>query len=181
MDPTLVLNNVVALAKGAKIYKVPNNPDVRPRGARWTAVEQLTDIYPEQTPIDRTFINAWEDKRVVDAVKATGRKKLINRCAMDGNLPCVSDDPRARDGYDVYVVTDASGGVSTEAHERGITRWRASRCGPMTWMAVTSEWQRDWARAEYLDGVAELLLQHGGSSGTSFAWEMQLLTQGAKN
>jgi nicotinamidase-related amidase len=117
---------------------------------------------------------------VVDAVKATGRKKLVMAALWTEICLAFPAIHALGDGYEVYVVTDASGGVSTEAHERGVTRCVQAGAVPMTWMAVTSEWQRDWARSEYLGGVADLLFQHGGSSGTSFAWEMQLLSHGAK-
>src|SRR6266850_955691 len=79
------------------------------------------------------------------------------------------------DGYDVYFVTDASGGVSVEAHEMAVRRMIQAGAVPMTWMAVQGEWQRDWARESTAAGLAEILAQHGGGSGVAFAWEMQLL------
>src|SRR5438445_9105601 len=76
-EPTMILNNVLALAKTAKAFNVPTilSTVVENRGG--FLVQELQDIFPEQVPIDRTFINAWEDKKVVDAIKATGRKKII--------------------------------------------------------------------------------------------------------
>ena len=79
------------------------------------------------------------------------------------------------DGYDVYVVTDASGGVSVEAHERAIQRLVQAGAVPVTWMGVLSEWQRDWARVATVGDVAEIMFAHGGSTGTTLAWELQLL------
>jgi nicotinamidase-related amidase len=84
------------------------------------------------------------------------------------------------DGYDVFVVTDASGGVSVEAHERAIQRLVQAGAVPVTWMGVLSEWQRDWAREATVPALAEIMHAHGGSTGTSIAWEFQLLTAGAK-
>jgi nicotinamidase-related amidase len=79
------------------------------------------------------------------------------------------------DGYDVTIVTDASGGASREAHDMAVLRMVAAGANPMTWMAVAGEWQRDWARSETAGGLAEVLVENGGASGIAFLWEQQLL------
>src|SRR4051812_42289684 len=79
------------------------------------------------------------------------------------------------DGYDVYIVTDASGGVSVEAHNMGVLRMIQAGAVPITWMAVEAELQRDWARESTIASLADILFQHGGGSGVAFAWESQLL------
>jgi nicotinamidase-related amidase len=79
------------------------------------------------------------------------------------------------EGYDVFVVTDASGGVSIEAHDMAVRRMVQADIVPITWMAVLSEWQRDWARTERLGALSQILVQHGGASGAAYAWEVQLL------
>jgi nicotinamidase-related amidase len=79
------------------------------------------------------------------------------------------------EGYDVFIVTDASGGVSAEAHEMAVRRMVAAGAVPITWLAVLSEWQRDWAREETAAGFTEVILEHAGGSGIAFAWEKQLL------
>jgi nicotinamidase-related amidase len=84
------------------------------------------------------------------------------------------------DGYDVFVVTDASGGVSVEAHDRAIQRLVQAGAVPVTWMGVMSEWQRDWARTATVGAVAEIVFEHGGSTGTTLAWEMQLMGAAAQ-
>jgi nicotinamidase-related amidase len=81
------------------------------------------------------------------------------------------------EGYDVFIVTDASGGVSLEAHDMAVRRMVAAGAVPITWMAVLGEWQRDWARDETAAGV---VLEHGGASGVALAWELQLLAGRAK-
>jgi nicotinamidase-related amidase len=83
------------------------------------------------------------------------------------------------EGYDVFIVTDASGGVSVEAHDMAVRRMVAAGAVPITWMAVLAEWQRDWAREESAAGLSEVLLDHGGGSGVAFAWELQLLASRA--
>ena len=79
------------------------------------------------------------------------------------------------EGFEVYIVTDASGGVTTEAHDMAVRRVVQAGAVPMTWMAVQGELQRDWSRESTAPGLAEILAQHGGASGVAFAWEMQLL------
>jgi len=76
-EPTMIVNNVIALAKTAKAFGIPTvlTTVVEERGG--LLIQGLRDVVPDQEPINRTFINAWEDERVVDAVEATGRKKLI--------------------------------------------------------------------------------------------------------
>jgi nicotinamidase-related amidase len=175
MDPTLVLNNTIGLAKGAKAFGVPTifTTVVEDRGGRLP--QALQDVFPDQKPIDRTFINTWEDSRVVETVKKTGRKKLVIAALWTEVCLAMPVIQALGEGYDVFAVTDASGGVSVEAHERAIQRMVQAGAVPITWLAVLSEWQRDWAREATAAALAEILLAHGGSTGTSLAWELQLL------
>jgi nicotinamidase-related amidase len=79
------------------------------------------------------------------------------------------------DGYDVYVVTDASGGVSAEAHDMGIRRLVAAGAQPITWLAMAGELQRDWARTRYLGDLGKIFAERAGATGSAIAWETQLL------
>lgn len=175
LDPTLVLNNTIGLAKAAKVFGVPTilTTVVQERGG--FLPQELQDVFPDQKPIDRTTLNSWEDSRVVEAVKKTGRKKLVLAALWTEICLAFPVIHALGEGYDVFAVTDASGGVSVEAHERAIQRMVQAGAVPITWMAVLSEWQRDWARAATVPGLGEIMLAHGGSTGTSFAWELQLL------
>lgn len=175
IDAALMINNVVALAKSAKIFNVPTllTSVVQDRGGY--IIRQLTDVFPEQTPIDRTTINTWEDPRCVDWVKKTGRRKIVMAALWTEICLAFPVIHALGDGYDVYFVTDASGGVSTEAHEMGIQRMIQAGAVPLTWMVFASELQRDWAREHTARKVSEALLDHGGASATNLAWELQLL------
>src|SRR5712675_3500500 len=174
-EPTLVINNVTALAKTAKAYGVPTiltTINAKRGGGIFTQVQA---VFPDQKPIDRSFINSWEDRRVVDAVKSTGRKKLViaalwsEMCLVQPALHAMGD------GYDVYAVTDASGGVSPEAHDMAIRRLVAAGAQPITWLGMAGELQRDWARTERTEEVVQLFRDHAGAAGSVLAWEMQLL------
>ena len=174
-EPTMIVNNVVGLAKTAKAFGVPTilTTVVEERGGY--IIKGLQDVFPEQKPINRTFINTWEDSRVVEAVKQTGRKKLIIAALWTEICLAMPTIQALGEGYEVYIVTDASGGVTAEAHDMAVRRMVQAGAVPMTWMAVQGELQRDWAREATVPGIAEILAEHGGGSGVAFAWEMQLL------
>lgn len=174
-DSQTVINNVVALAKTAKVFGVPTllTTVMEERGGY--ILKQLQDVYPDQKPINRTFINTWEDKRVVDWVKQTGRKKIVIAALWSEICLTFPAIQAAGEGYEVYAVTDASGGASLEAHEVSIQRMIQAGVTPITWGVFPAELQRDWARTETVQELAKVLLEHGGNMGTSFTWEMQLL------
>lgn len=174
-EPTMVVNNVVGLAKAAKAYSVPTilTTVLEERGG--LLIQGVQDVFPEQKPINRTLINTWQDERVVDAVKATGRKKLILAGLWTEICLAMPAIQAVGEGFEVYAVTDASGGVSAEAHDMAVRRMVQAGVVPITWLAVMAEWQRDWAREETITGAIEVQAQHGGASGIAFAWEQQLL------
>jgi nicotinamidase-related amidase len=175
-DTQTIINNVVGLAKSAKVFGVPTllSTVVEDKGGR--LLKQLQDVFPEQKPIDRTFINTWEDTRVIDWVKKTGRKKIVMAALWTEICLAMPAIQAAGEGYEVYIVTDASGGVSVEAHEMAIQRMVAAGCMPITWTVFGSELQRDWARTTTVPGLAQMLIEHMGNVGTSLSWELQLLS-----
>lgn len=174
-EPAVIANNVVGLAKGAKAFDVPTilTTVLEERGGY--LIKALQDVFPDQKPIDRTFINTWEDPEVVDVVKATGRKQLILAALWTEVCLAMPTIQALAEGYDVFIVTDASGGVSAEAHDMAVRRMVAAGAVPITWLAVLSEWQRDWAREETASKFTDVIVEHAGGSGIAFAWEMQLL------
>ncbi|RZN33244.1 hydrolase [Bradyrhizobium sp. Leo121] len=174
-DPQAVVNNTTALAKAAKVFGVPTILTSVIAGRGGVIFPQVTDVFPGQEVIDRTFINTWEDKKVVDAVKATGRKQLIIAGLWTEICVAMPAIQAAGEGWDVTVITDASGGTSVEAHEVAIQRMIAAGINMMTWLALAAEWQRDWARAKTAAGLTEVIIQHVGGSGIAYLWEQQLL------
>ena len=174
-EPTMIINNVVGLAKAAKVFNVPTvlTTVLEDRGGK--LLKPLQDVFPDQKPIDRTFINTWEDQKVIDVVKKSGRKQLILAGLWTEICLAMPAIQAAGEGWDVYGVTDASGGVSLEAHEMAVLRMVQAGVTPITWLAVVSEWQRDWAREETAQALGKEVLEHTGGSGVAFAWELQLL------
>ena len=174
-DPTLVIHNVTALAKTAKAFGIPTILTTVNEKRGGALFKQLQAVFPDQQPIDRTFINAWEDRRVVETVKKTGRKKLVIAALWTEMCLAMPALHAMGDGYDVYVVTDASGGVTPEAHDMAIRRLVAAGVQPITWLGLAGELQRDWARTEHLGEVAQVLTDYAGATGSVLLWETQLL------
>src|SRR5882724_10437226 len=144
-EPTMVINNVTALAKTAKAFNIPTILTTVNEERGGLIFKTVQDVFPNQTTISRTFINAWQDKRVVAAVKNTGRKKLVIAALWSEMCLAMPGIQAMGEGYDVYVVTDASGGVSREAHDMAIRRLVAAGAQPITWLGMAGELQRDWA------------------------------------
>ena len=171
-DPTMVINNVTALAKVAKAFDVPTILTTIGAARGGDIFKQVQAVFPEQKPIDRSSINSWEDQRVVEAVKKTGRKKLVIAALWSEMCLAQPAIHAMGEGYDVYAVTDASGGVSAEAHDMAVRRLVAAGAQPITWLGMAGELQRDWARTERLGAVAQILFDHAGASGAVLGWEL---------
>ncbi|MDH2456707.1 hydrolase [Corynebacterium bovis] len=165
-DPQALINNVVALAKLGKLFEIPTiltSIAAETFGGR--LAHQLTDVLPDHDVIDRSFINAWQDGRIRDAVEATGRRKLIiaglwtEVCL---TLPALSAKEQ---GYDVYAVVDASAGSSQAAHDAAIQRLIMNGVTPVSTAQLLSEFQRDWAREDTYGPVNEIVRDHMGAWG----------------
>ena len=178
-DTQTIINNVVGLAKSAKVFGVPTlfTTVVEDRGGH--LLKPLQDVFPDQKPIDRTTINTWEDPRVVEWVEKTGKKKIVMAALWSEICLAMPAIHALGDGYEVYIVTDASGGVSLEAHEMAVQRMIQAGAVPITWTVFASELQRDWARTDTVPGLAAMLVEHMGNVGTSLTWEKQLLATSA--
>lgn len=160
-------NNSGLIAGASKLFKVPTIiTTVAEKQFSGPVFPEIREYYPdESTYIDRTTMNSWEDKNFVKAVKATGKKKLV----MAGlwtevciNLAALS---ALEDGYEVYVITDASGGVSKEAHDMSVQRMIQAGVIPMTSMQYLLEIYRDWSRSDQYVEVNELAKRYGGAYG----------------
>ncbi|HVK69839.1 MAG TPA: hydrolase [Polyangium sp.] len=175
IDVGVMINNTVGLAKAAKAFGVPTllTTVLAERGGN--LFREIQAVFPDQKPLDRTWINTWEDPKVIEWVKSTGRKKIVMAALFTEICLAFPVIHALGEGYDVYIVTDASGGVSVEAHERAIQRMVQAGAVPLTWLVFASELQRDWARTETAPAMTEIILQHGSASGTALAWELQLL------
>jgi nicotinamidase-related amidase len=183
IDIAELRNNVTGLAKAAKVFKVPTIlTTVAAKSFSGPIFPELQAVFPEQTPIDRTTMNTWEDQRVVDAVQKSGHKKVV-MAALWTEVCLVQPALSAIDqGYEVYIVTDASGGVSKEAHDMAVQRMVQAGARPVTWLQYMLELQRDWARGETYAPVMKVATEHGGGYGLGvfYAKEMFNAKEGKK-
>ena len=160
MDRDLLLENIVSTVRTAKAFGLPivHSTINVATGRGQPTVPELAELLADNPPIDRTTTNAWEDAEFVAAVRATGRRKLI-ACALWTEI-CMAFPAldALREGYDVYPVVDAIGGTSDESHRAGL-EWVIQAGGsPVGWVALAVELQRDWARAETVADVIEIVL-----------------------
>jgi nicotinamidase-related amidase len=165
-DRGAIINATVGLGKAAKAFNVPTIlTTVAAQSFSGNLLPMLQAVFPDQKPIDRTSMNAWEDVSVVEAIKATGRRKLVlaglwsEVCLVLPTLSAIAQ------GYEVFVVADASGGVTAAAHEHALLRMTQAGAVPVTWIQVLLELQRDWARQETYVTVTDIVKEHGGAYG----------------
>jgi nicotinamidase-related amidase len=166
VDRGALINNAVGLAKSARAFGVPVVlTSVAAKDFSGPFLPEIVAEFPGQQLIDRTTMNAWEDTRVVDAVRNTGRKKVVlaglwtEVCIV---LPAIL---AIQSGYEVYVVADACGGVSAEAHATAMQRMVQAGAAPITWLQFLLELQRDWSRQETYGAVMDIVRAHGGAYG----------------
>ncbi|MFI9331242.1 hydrolase [Kitasatospora sp. NPDC052868] len=175
-DRAGVINATVGLAKAARVFDVPVVlSTVAAESFSGPILPQLRAVFPKREVVDRTSMNAWEDAALVDAVKATGRRKIVlsglwtEVCLV---LPALS---ALAQGYQVYVVADASAGVTPAAHEHALQRMIAAGAVPVTWLQVLLELQRDWARTETYADTLDVVKEHGGAYGMGVVYAQSMI------
>lgn len=174
IDHTVLINNVTGLALAAKTLGVPTV--LTSVGAKGSVLAdplftQITDVFPEITPVDRTTTNAWSDPNLRAAVDATGSKTLIMAGLWTEVCLAQTVLGALKDGFEVFFVSDASGGVSKEAHEDAKTRMIQAGARPINWLGVISEWTPDYTSPERT-ALTDAILRHGG--GVSLATQYML-------
>ena len=176
IDRQVLKNNVVALAKSARIFGIPTTiTTVETESFSGYTYPELLDVFPGHKILERTSMNSWDDQKVRDALAGHGRKKVV----VSGLWTEVCNTTFAlcaalEGGYEIYMVADASGGTSKEAHDYAMQRMIQAGVVPMTWQQVLLEWQRDWARRETYDAVMAVVREHSGAygMGVDYAYTM---------
>ena len=176
IDRQMLKNNVVALAKAAKVFDVPTTiTTVETESFSGHTYPELLAVYPEHNILERTSMNSWDDQNVRDALAANKRKKIVvsglwtEVCNLMFALCAIREG-----GYEIYMVADASGGTSVDAHKYAMDRMVQAGVVPVTWQQVLLEWQRDWARKETYDAVMAVVREHSGGygMGVDYAYTM---------
>jgi len=169
--------NTAIVAGASKIFKIPTVvTTVAEKSFSGPVFPEITEFYPETSAyVDRTTMNTWEDLNAYKAITAKGKKRIVmaglwtSVCIVGPVLSAISE------GYEVYVITDASGDVSKEAHEMAIQRMIMAGAKPMTSVQYVLELQRDWARQDTYKAVNDLIQQYGGAYGIGIQYARQML------
>lgn len=179
IDRQVLKNNTVALAKAAKAFAIPTTlTTVETDSFSGKTYPELLDVFPAHPLLERSSMNSWDDRKVRDALAenaAQGRKKIVvsglwtEVCNTSFALSAMADTD-----YEIYMVADASGGTSKEAHDTAMMRMVQAGVIPVTWQQVMLEWQRDWARRDTYNAVMEIVREHSGAygMGVDYAYTM---------
>ncbi|WP_090120304.1 hydrolase [Kosakonia arachidis] len=176
IDRQVLKNNTVALAKAAKVFNIPTIiTTVETESFSGNTYPELLDVFPEKDILERTSMNSWDDQKVRDALAANGKRKVVvsglwtEVCNNSFSLCAMLEGD-----YEIYMVADASGGTSKEAHDYAMQRMIQAGVIPVTWQQVMLEWQRDWAHRETYDAVMDIVKDHSGAygMGVDYAYTM---------
>ena len=166
IDATLLRNNAALVANAAAGFKVPTIlTTVAEKSFSGPMFSEVTDAFPGQPLLDRTSMNTWEDAAVIQEVNRIGKARLVfaglwtSVCIVGPVLSALDQ------GFDAYFISDASGDVSVEAHERAVQRMIQAGAKPMTALQYLLELQRDWARGQTYDLTTGIAKRFGGAYG----------------
>lgn len=169
-------NNSALVAGASKIFNIPTVvTTVAEKSFSGPVFPEIQELFPVATYIDRTSMNTWEDVNAYKAIVGKNKKKLVfgglwtSVCIVGPVLSSINE------GYDVYVITDACGDVSKEAHEQAIARMIQAGAHPMTSLQYLLELQRDWARQETYKAVTDLAVKHGGAYGVGVQYGREMV------
>jgi nicotinamidase-related amidase len=178
INMSLLRANTGIITGASKIFNVATVvTTVAERSFSGPVFPEITEFYPQATSgyIDRTSMNTWEDVNAYKAIIGKGKKKIVlaglwtSVCIVGPAMSAKSD------GYDVYVIVDACGDVTPEAHERAVERMIQFGVKPMTSVQYLLELQRDWARKATYVQVNDLIKKYGGAYGVGVQYAQDML------
>jgi nicotinamidase-related amidase len=165
-DRQSIINNTVALAKAARVFDLPVVlSTVESKSFSGNIWPQIKAVFPNQNPIERSSMNAWDDKNFVAAIEKSGRKKIVLAGLWTETCVALPTIQAIHDGYEIYVVEDCCGDVSQLAHDNAMKRVVQAGAKPVTSLTVMLEWQRDWAETDTYDAVMDIVKTHYGAYG----------------
>ncbi|MGF6483789.1 nicotinamidase-related amidase [Paraburkholderia sp. JPY419] len=166
IDAVSLRNNAALVSKAAKEFNVSVIlTTVAEKTFSGPMFEEIRSVFPEADVVDRTTMNTWEDARIAERVNANGKSKIVlaglwtSVCIVGPALSALEQ------GFEVYVIADACGDVSDEAHDCAMERMIQLGARPMTSLQYLLELQRDWARSETYNRTVATSIQHGGGYG----------------
>ena len=166
IDAVDLRNNTALVANAAKSFKVSTIlTTVAEKTFSGPIFPEIRKVFAEEDIIDRTTMNTWEDGRITDKINKIGKNKIVI-CGLWTSVCIVGPILSAADqGFETYVITDACGDISIEAHERAVQRMIQVGARPMTSLQYLLELQRDWARSATYNSTVEISVTHGGGYG----------------
>lgn len=166
IDGVLLRNNAGLVAAAAKGFGASTIlTTVAEKSFSGPMFTEIVDTFEGQAMIDRTTMNAWEDDKVIAKVNAIGKARIVlaglwtSVCIVGPAISALGQ------GFEVYVIADACGDVSIEAHDRAMDRMVQAGVRPMTALQYLLELQRDWGRAATYDLTTGIAKKFGGSYG----------------
>lgn len=166
IDAVTLRNNAALVAKAAREFKVPTIlTTVAEKTFSGPLFDEIKSVFPDTDVIDRTTMNTWEDARISERVNQFNRTKIVfaglwtSVCIVGPTLSALDQ------GFEVYVIADACGDVSDEAHQRAMERMIQLGARPMTALQYLLELQRDWARGDTYNETVATSIAHGGGYG----------------
>jgi nicotinamidase-related amidase len=171
IDITKLRNNVAILAQTGKGFGVPTILSTISKASfAGPLFPEITEAFPDAEVTDRTTSNAWEDENFIERINKVGKDRLVI-AGLWTSVCCNGPVMTALEqGYEIYVVTDACGDCSTEAHERAVSRMIQAGARPITSLTYLLELQRDWARLETYDTTVSLAGRFGGAFGVGIQY-----------
>ncbi|MDO7745104.1 MAG: hydrolase [Pedobacter sp.] len=170
--------NVAIVAGASKIFNIPTIvTTVAEESFAGPVFPEIEEFYPQATSgyIDRTSMNTWEDEAAYKAITGTGKQKLVMAGLWTGVCIVGPALSALTEGYEVFVITDACGDVSDEAHERAIQRMVHAGVRPITAVQYLLELQRDWARTETYVAVTDLMKKYGAGYGLGIQYAHKMV------
>ncbi len=166
IDPVTLRNNAALVAASAAGFGVSTIlTTVAEKTFSGPIFDEIKQAFPKAEIVDRTTMNTWEDVRITKRVNEIGKSKIVlaglwtSVCIVGPALSALDQ------GFDVYVIADACGDVTDEAHERAMDRMGQRGAKPMTSLQYLLELQRDWARGETYDLTTGIAKKFGGGYG----------------
>ena len=175
IDPVQLRSNAALVASAAAGFGASTIlTTVAEKSFSGPMFEEVTAPFPGQTLLDRTSMNTWEDEAVIRKVNEIGKPRIVlaglwtSVCIVGPALSALDQ------GFEVFVIADACGDISTEVHNRAMDRMVQAGAVPVTWQQVLLEYQRDWAHKETYDEVMDLVREHSGAygMGVDYAYTM---------
>jgi nicotinamidase-related amidase len=166
IDAVNLRTNAALVSAAAVGFKVPTIlTTVAEKSFSGPMFSEIVDTFHGQKMIDRTSMNTWEDENVIKEINRIGKERLVfaglwtSVCIVGPTLSALDQ------GFECYVIADACGDVSTEAHERAMERMVQAGVRPMTSLQYLLELQRDWARVETYEMTTGIAKRLGGAYG----------------